>query len=75
MRSNLNLYLFSPMIYTVSKKILILSMLSITIFLSACSKPQVQQSPQACTEEAKVCPDGSAVGRTGPNCEFAPCPK
>ncbi|MBU2037389.1 Gmad2 immunoglobulin-like domain-containing protein [Patescibacteria group bacterium] len=29
---------------------------------------------QACTEEAKLCPDGSYVGRTGPNCEFAPCP-
>jgi putative hemolysin len=29
---------------------------------------------KACTEEAKLCPDGSAVGRTGPNCEFAPCP-
>lgn len=28
----------------------------------------------ACTEEAKICPDGSAVGRTGPNCEFAACP-
>ena len=28
----------------------------------------------ACTMEAKLCPDGSAVGRTGPNCEFAPCP-
>ena len=28
----------------------------------------------ACTLEAKLCPDGSAVGRTGPNCEFAPCP-
>jgi len=28
----------------------------------------------ACTMEAKMCPDGSAVGRTGPNCEFAPCP-
>ncbi|HAT73501.1 MAG TPA: hypothetical protein DCS08_00670 [Candidatus Moranbacteria bacterium] len=27
----------------------------------------------ACTEEAKICPDGSAVGRTAPNCEFAPC--
>ena len=27
----------------------------------------------ACTMEAKLCPDGSAVGRTGPNCEFAPC--
>ena len=29
---------------------------------------------QACTEEAKICPDGTAVGRTGPNCEFAACP-
>ena len=28
----------------------------------------------ACTMEAKLCPDGSAVGRTGPNCEFAECP-
>ena len=31
--------------------------------------------PVACTMEAKLCPDGSAVGRTGPNCEFAACPK
>ncbi len=30
--------------------------------------------PVACTMEAKLCPDGSAVGRSGPNCEFAPCP-
>jgi len=29
---------------------------------------------KACTQEAKVCPDGTSVGRTGPNCEFAPCP-
>ncbi|MES2953460.1 MAG: hypothetical protein V4674_02780 [Patescibacteria group bacterium] len=28
----------------------------------------------ACTLEAKICPDGSAVGRTGPHCEFAACP-
>lgn len=27
-----------------------------------------------CTMEAKLCPDGSYVGRTGPNCEFTPCP-
>jgi hypothetical protein len=27
-----------------------------------------------CTQEAMICPDGSSVGRTGPNCEFAPCP-
>jgi putative hemolysin len=29
---------------------------------------------KVCTEEAKICPDGSSVGRTWPNCEFAPCP-
>lgn len=28
----------------------------------------------ACTQEAKLCPDGTAVGRTGPNCEFSECP-
>lgn len=27
-----------------------------------------------CTMEAKLCLDGSAVGRVGPKCEFAPCP-
>ena len=32
------------------------------------------QKSLACTEEAKICPDGSGVGRTGPNCEFAACP-
>lgn len=40
--------------------------------------PQDTKNPSApnigCTEEAKLCPDGSAVGRIGPNCEFAPCP-
>lgn len=28
----------------------------------------------ACTMDAKICPDGSAVGRSGPSCEFAECP-
>lgn len=28
-----------------------------------------------CTMEAKLCSDGSDVGRTGPNCEFAKCPE
>lgn len=27
-----------------------------------------------CTQEAKPCGDGTFVGRTGPNCEFAKCP-
>ena len=27
-----------------------------------------------CTEDAKICPDGSTVGRSGSNCEFEICP-
>ena len=27
-----------------------------------------------CTMDAKMCPDGSYVGRVAPNCEFAACP-
>jgi hypothetical protein len=27
-----------------------------------------------CTQEVKLCPDGSYVSRTGPNCEFTECP-
>ena len=34
-----------------------------------------EPEPIACTMEAKICPDGSAVGRTGPNCEFTACPE
>lgn len=30
--------------------------------------------PVYCTQEAKLCPDGSYVGRSGPKCEFAECP-
>ncbi|HEX7017543.1 MAG TPA: hypothetical protein VF209_01390, partial [Patescibacteria group bacterium] len=41
--------------------------------------PVVEASPSSeegvvCTLDAKICPDGSSVGRTGPNCEFAECP-
>lgn len=31
--------------------------------------------PVACTMDAKVCADGSAVGRVAPDCEFAKCPE
>lgn len=27
-----------------------------------------------CQADARICPDGSAVGRTGPTCEFVSCP-
>lgn len=36
--------------------------------------PFAMEQQQACTQEVKLCPDGSYVGRTGPNCEFAECP-
>ncbi|MDD3548559.1 MAG: Gmad2 immunoglobulin-like domain-containing protein [Candidatus Pacebacteria bacterium] len=32
------------------------------------------EKPVACTQEARLCSDGSYIGRTGPNCEFALCP-
>lgn len=32
------------------------------------------RSQIACTLEARMCPDGTAVGRTGRSCEFAACP-
>lgn len=35
------------------------------------SQPHAQV---VCPQDAKVCPDGSSVGRTGPNCEFPACP-
>jgi len=33
-----------------------------------------EEEPVACTMDAKLCPDGSYVGRSGPNCEFEECP-
>jgi hypothetical protein len=46
-----------------------LALISLMVVLSGCT-----QQPIGCTMDAKMCPDGSAVGRIGPNCEFAPCP-
>jgi len=65
------------------KKILSLALFLFVPFLGACSlKPTspadqtpANPRPVACTAEAKICPDGSAVGRSGPNCEFASCPQ
>ncbi len=35
----------------------------------------ITPEPVMCTQDARECPDGSYVGRTGPNCEFAKCPE
>ena len=36
--------------------------------------PPAHPESVICTMDAKICPDGTGVGRTGPNCEFADCP-
>ena len=37
-------------------------------------KNYFSNKPIACTADAKICPDGTAVGRSGPKCEFEACP-
>jgi len=72
----------------ISKYIIIVVALGLVIFLVTQMKPvrptdteppqndttDIGQNSVACTEEAKLCPDGSAVSRIGPKCEFAECP-
>lgn len=38
------------------------------------NKDEVDENVFACTMDALMCPDGSAVGRTGLECEFSSCP-
>ncbi len=44
------------------------------IYRPLLAPPLPQNNGVACTQEAKLCPGGSYVGRTGPNCEFSACP-
>lgn len=39
-----------------------------------CQKNDRKTKPVICTMDAKQCPDGSYVGRIGPNCKFKTCP-
>lgn len=57
-----------PVLGAIIFVLLLISVGTAYFFLN--SKSQV-----ACTQEAKLCPDGSSVGRTGPKCEFQACPK
>lgn len=44
------------------------------IYRNMMERPAAGGEQVACTMEARLCPDGSAVGRQGPNCEFTACP-
>ncbi len=51
-----------------------LPFLALAVTTSAVSATGEAKAPAyACTMDAKMCPDGTYVGRTGPNCEFV-CP-
>lgn len=39
-----------------------------------CTQVTKPREQVGCQEDAKLCPDGTAVGRVAPDCEFAPCP-
>ena len=55
--------------------VFLIALLALLLFFGCTQEPGSNNSnPAACTQEAKLCSDGSSVGRTGPNCEFAPCP-
>ncbi|MFZ2253173.1 MAG: Gmad2 immunoglobulin-like domain-containing protein [Minisyncoccia bacterium] len=54
--------------------ILVVCGISAFVAIFILTQTPVEAPPHACTLEAKICPDGSSVGRTGPQCEFAECP-
>lgn len=70
-----NTYSITQLYTNDSYKTITDQILSTFKFFGATSSASPVPTQKACTLEAKVCPNGSSVGRTGPNCEFAPCPQ
>lgn len=67
----------SKNVYVISAVIFVLGFIAGGVTLSALRFfHETATAPYSggCTQEAMICPDGSAVGRIGPNCEFAECP-
>ncbi len=54
--------------------VLIIAAIALLTLALICVLTVQKPQPVACTEEALLCPDGSAVGRIAPDCRFAPCP-
>jgi len=59
---------FAPIVFIVIIAIIIVGGLSGYKYIKDKNKPI------ACTMDAKICSDGSSVGRIPPKCEFAECP-
>lgn len=62
-------------IYIFTGIVLGLAILVIAVFWIYKFGPAGKDVQIACTMEAKMCPDGSYVGRSGPKCEFTACPE
>jgi len=58
---------FAPLIF-----LLVLALIAVGGWWFA--HPERQLPANVCTQDAKICPDGSAVGRIPPRCDFAACP-
>ena len=61
----------------IMKKLNLFSIIVLLFILginNAKAENEASNNGVACTMEAKLCPDGSSVSRTGLNCEFALCP-
>lgn len=75
---------FAPLIVIaiVGAAVIIAAGASYVLIKNTADVPEVSETPEdpkdsflaGCTKEAKICPDGTTVGRTGPDCEFAECP-
>ncbi|MBP9698007.1 MAG: hypothetical protein KBD65_02360, partial [Candidatus Moranbacteria bacterium] len=69
-----------PLHHSDSRLIIALALLVIGLvtfaaaYFSSLSERSTPVKNRACTEEAKLCPGGTTVSRTGPNCEFTACP-
>jgi len=61
--------------YLIALLVIILIIIGAGVIYWKLIKPTSTAPDQiACTQDGKVCPDGSVVGRQGPNCEFEECP-
>lgn len=54
--------------------VLVISLITASYMLASKQSARNANNGRACTEEARVCPDGTAVGRSGPDCAFDRCP-
>ena len=55
----------------IMNKFILIILFIVSIILVACS----HKESYSCTADAMICPDGTAVGRNGHNCEFDKCPE